>query len=381
MYKTKSKIDNAPRISDYVKDYVRYTLHQPEIAKELSAAHNFGHLDRVATGAYQIVIALGGTEREAETARAGGYLHDLVRSRTELMDDEQASAEKAKPMLSQLVKSGVFTREEMDIILASIKTKTVNKAGDPSDILSSKEKDNKEEFLKDRSRLIRFAVWAADKIEANGAFVMARRSQFVGGERFFAGDIGKLKQRLQNEGNPLAKEFDSELAILSESILRLGIINNPNLYPQWFRPVVDKLFDQQLEFYYPLLADKKSLLIEQGSSEDLEEDLEKMLIDIKFPAVKAADIQNYEKKRDKAGSKARIAAVTPGQIEAAKVIVKYFSAQESINTDTTGLIRRFKPEALTQNEDALMWLNKWHGEMLSYLNEGMGPLLQVLVQP
>ncbi len=113
------------RPSDAVMDYVHRVFRENKT--DLSAAHNFGHVSRVANGAYAIVKAVGGTEQQAEAARAGGYLHDLIRSRSELVDDETASAQKATPMLEQLVKVGKFNDAEMNAILASIKTANVPK--------------------------------------------------------------------------------------------------------------------------------------------------------------------------------------------------------------------------------------------------------------
>ena len=310
-------------------------------------------MGRVAAGAYLIVKALGGTEREAEAARAGGYLHDLVRSRTELVDDEALSARKAMPMLSRLVGSGVFTKWEMDAILASIMTATV-----PKDLLASEEKDDLSYFLEDRGRLIRLAVFLADKLEANGAFVIARRSQFVGGERFNAGDLKDLRQRLQAEGHPLARQFDPELAILLESYLRLGIKNNQGSYPKWFLPVVGGLFRRQREFYYALLSDKKLR----------EEDLARMLVELKFPAANRNSIKEWESRRP--DSRAQIAAATAGQIEGALEVVRFFSAPENIDIDTALLIKRFRPKTQKARE--------WRREMLSYLSRGIKPLISVL---
>jgi HD superfamily phosphodiesterase len=336
---TKSKSSEDSRLADGVKYFVRDDFRH---SSDVSAAHNFGHVDRVATGAYLIVKALGGTEREAEAARAGGYLHDLVRSHAETGNDEQLSVEKATPLLSQLVKSGTFTEWEKSAILASIETMTV-----PNKLLNSEEKNRPSYFLEDRTRLVKLAVFLADKLEANGAYVIARRSQFVGGERFHIGDLKYL-----------AEKFDPEMAILLESYLRLGVKNKQSIYPEWFKPVVNKLFERQREFYYALLSDK-------GLQES---DLARMLIELKFPEADAEKIKEYEKTRS--DSRIQIAAVTPEQTKAALEVVKFFSAPENMRIDTAGLIRKFNPTTQKAKE--------WHEEMLSYLQGGIGSLISEL---
>ncbi len=220
---------------------------------------------------------------------------------------------------------------------------------------------NKEEvrwFLEDGQKLIRFAVFAADKIEANGAYLLARRSQFVGGERFVAGDLKKLKERLETEGSPHAKEFDPVMAVLCESYVRLGFKNNPNLYPKWFAPVVRPLFETQVHFY-------RALLKARGHNEAY---LAGFMTDIKFPGVKAEDIERWELKRG--NSNDDIVLVPANHAYAAIEIVRFFGSPEHIHMDTAGLIRRFIPK--TKEAEY------WHSERLSYLDRGMEPMLAAL---
>jgi hypothetical protein len=346
-------VNDSSRISEEVRNFVCKTF---KSGKDRSAAHDFGHVERVADGAYSIVKALGGTEREAEMARAGGYLHDLVRSRTELIDDEMLSVKKARPMLHKLVKSGIITMQEADTIIAAIITKSV-----PEQLLSSSKKDRLSYFLNDRTRLVRLAVFFADKIDANGAFSMARRAQFVGGERFYTGDLKSFKQHLDSEGNVLAKQFDPELAILLESYLRLGLKNNQYFYPKWFRSVVDRLYAKQKEFYFALLAHRGLR----------EADVARMLIDTNFPGAKVSSIVKWESKRP--DSDRMIDAVTPEQVNAALEIIEFFGVQKNLGTDTAALVREFRP----RNKKA----KEWRREMVSYLDGGMDALLKSLRLP
>lgn len=312
----------------------------------LSAAHNFNHVNRVATSAYLVVKVLGGTEREAELARIGGYLHDLVRFPGEDRDDEELSAKKAMPMLREL---GSLSESEINTVLASIMTQSV-----PSELLSTEKKESISYFLADRSRLIRFAVFLGDKIDANGSFVIARRSQFVGGERLVNGDLNNFRKVLESKGIA----FDQEVAVTFESYLRLRVKNNVELYPKWFLPVVDRLFDQQKEFYYALLKHQNLH----------ENDIAKLIVSLKYPGADADEIEAYEAKRPE--SKMQIDISTEGQIDAALEVVKFFSEPRNIDRDTAELIREFDPKTTVAKI--------WRGNMLAYLDDGIKPLLEYM---
>jgi hypothetical protein len=374
---TQSQNANISLLADPVRDFAKSIIDQNP---NVSAAHNFKHATRVGEGAKQLVTgvitaaerdtestkilkvvgAAGGAERLAEVARAGGYLHDIVRAPTEAvkagtMDDEQASVEKSRPKLTELLSSGILTASEMNAILASIRTATVTDKNNP--LLPPEEKDRMSYLFEDTSRLIRFAVFAADKNDANGFFVIARRSQFVGGERLTKpdGDLYGIKQQLDRSGNPFAKQFDPELVVALESYIRLGVKNNPEVYPTWYRPVVDPLFGQQLGFYFPLLAHRG---LREG-------DLARLLVELKFPGIKPADIEKWEAKRNTEASNERINAVTAEQAESAYYTLNFYSAPNTVDTDTEALIRS------EPSNSKLPTAQKWHSGMLSYLDNGI----------
>jgi hypothetical protein len=135
----------------------------------------------------------------------------------------------------------------------------------------------------------------------------------------------------------------------------LGVKNNPEVYPNWYRPVVDPLFEQQLSFYYPLLTHR-------GLHED---DLARMLVELKFPGIKPADIDKWEAKRDKAASNARINLVTTEQAASAYNTLSFYSARGSVDTDTAELIRSQPPTP------ELPTAQKWHDGMVAYLDNSV----------
>jgi len=67
-----------------------------------SMVHDYGHLNRVASGAKWIVNILGGTKEEEELAYATGLLHDIVRPATEKICHAEASGERSREILLDL---------------------------------------------------------------------------------------------------------------------------------------------------------------------------------------------------------------------------------------------------------------------------------------
>lgn len=383
----KSVRKNMPRLADPIRDFAYKTLSE---SGDVSAAHNPKHLSRVGEGAYGFVTAfhemaiVGGftyyslrdvmspiisdnppvffleLNRQAESSRGGGYLHDVVRAASEDtkngIDDETASAMKSEPMLTGLVERGVLRQEEKDAILASIHTSTA--IGD-AELLKNPLKDAPVWFLENPTRLIRLGVFIADKCDANGSFVSIRRSQFVGGERLHkkTGDLFLLHEKVKDVPE-LAKWLTPEGVIALESYIRLGVKNNPNVYPAWTRPVVDGLFKQQQDFVYPLLA----------SMGITEEDIANAIKTfagkgMDYPGITLKQVDAYESTRDKAASLRRIGEVTEEQKASAKDLVAYCSATERMYSDTDELTRSYRSD--------LPSASKWRAQAIEQLDKGI----------
>lgn len=286
----------------------------------VSPAHNWGHVQRVSAYAPEIVKALGGSEREAEVARTAGYMHDIVRFPTETESHGQAGARKAKEVFSENEPGPFgFTKEEAEIILNAI-----SKHESPPPWLKTENRDKADLSAADR---IQLAVWLADKLEANGYYVLARRAGFVGGERVREGDLAK-------------KGFtpkDAAMAVAAESYIRLHIKNDQNLYPKYFRPVVDEMFDTQREFYYPLL---KGLNIS-------EEELAAFVVE-KGMAGKE-EVKKVEAKRS--DSKKTIQGQSEDAVKSSLEVISHFSSAKWYSADLRDSINTFNP----RNEKAKEW--------------------------
>lgn len=119
-----------------------------------NAAHDAGHLKRVALYASELMDVLSGTEREKELTYVAGLFHDVIRYPTDGHD--QRSAEETKRILPEYG----FKSEDINAIYDAIKSHNKlpvwgeNKLAD--------------------------AIVLADKLfEANGAYICFRRAMFM----------------------------------------------------------------------------------------------------------------------------------------------------------------------------------------------------------
>ncbi|OIO27657.1 hypothetical protein COX86_00350 [Candidatus Micrarchaeota archaeon CG_4_10_14_0_2_um_filter_60_11] len=279
---------------------------------EISPAHNWGHVQRVATYAPEIVKALGGTEGEAEVARTAGYMHDLVRKPTETESHGQAGARKTREVFAKNALGPFgFTEAETEIISHAI--------AKHEEVPSRLKGPNKDVPKMDSVDRVRLALWLADKLEANGYYILARRAGFVGGERIREGDLGKKGFKPQ----------DAPLVVALESYIRLHVKNDQDTYPKYFRPVVDEMFDVQRDFYYSLL---KGLNL-------TEEDVARLVVEKGM--AKQADVEKTEAKRK--DSRALIASRDEDAVKSAFEVIGHFSSEKWYRRDLKESIDSFRP--------------------------------------
>ncbi len=119
-----------------------------------NAAHDAGHLKRVAIYASELVDIMGGTEREKELTYIAGLFHDVIRYPTKGHD--QRSAEETKRILPEYG----FKSEDIDAIYDAIK-------------------DHNELPVWGENKLADAIVLADKLFEANGAYICFRRAMFM----------------------------------------------------------------------------------------------------------------------------------------------------------------------------------------------------------
>lgn len=212
--------------------------------EEVSEAHSFTHLENVA-GLTQVVGRLFDfTPRELQLSLIPGYMHDLIRSSSEDHDefnDEKASAERVDGVLRIERERGKIeiTDEELNAAYYAIE----NHSNQPVSFQNPETRNKAPESLAER---LHVAVFVADKLEANGARVIARRSSFVAGDRL--SETGDWR----NFGfHPKSDDYEGDelMVVALESMIRMGFKNPKDIYPDRLKPLVDPLYKIQEEFF------------------------------------------------------------------------------------------------------------------------------------
>lgn len=213
-----------------------------QIGAEITEAHSITHLKNVAALTTLVGTIYGYSDRALLTSYIGGSLHDLIREPSEdpEVGDELASAQAAIKLLEQEHerKTLTTTAAEREAVVYAI----ANHGKLPQWLNSPSFKERVPNSINEQTR---FALFVADKVEQNGARVIARRSSFVAGDR------------LQKEGDWQSFGFTphnpqypgDELTVVTiESILRLAFINPEGIYPKKLSPLVHPLYEVQRAF-------------------------------------------------------------------------------------------------------------------------------------
>ena len=226
------ELRNIALLGRYGVDYRRESGH------DVSEAHNIPHLRNVADLTQLVADLYGYTDREKKLAYTSGWFHDTVRSPSEdpSVADDEASAKEAVKILYDADGRNVIktTTEEREAISFAIK-----QHGHFPDLLA----DEKTRNANPRSleEKLWLALFVADKMEANGVRVIARRSSFVAGDR-----LKSEKGDWRNFG--FQPDRDENLVVAIESILRLTFVNPEEVYPESIQPLVHPLYEAQREF-------------------------------------------------------------------------------------------------------------------------------------
>ncbi|MEK6554750.1 MAG: HD domain-containing protein, partial [Bdellovibrionota bacterium] len=228
----RAEMRNVALLGRYGVDYRRKRGH------DISEAHNISHLRNVADLTQLVADLYGFSDRKKELVYASAWFHDTVRSPSEdpSVADDEASANEAARILNDANGKNVIktTLEERDAITFAIK----QHGRFPNWLAEEKTRNTNPHSLEDKLWL---ALFVADKMEANGVRVIARRSSFVAGDR-----LKSEKGDWRNFG--FEPDRDESLVVAIESILRLTVINPEEVYPDALHPLVHPLYEAQREF-------------------------------------------------------------------------------------------------------------------------------------
>ncbi len=321
-----------------------------DIGGEISEAHGPTHLRNTARLTQLVGSVYGFTPQENRLAYVGGLFHDVIvspRKEASSMDAE-LSADEARTQLDAMNNRRILvtTDEEREAVVDGIRHH-----GEKPGLFMDPQ--TREEIPHTLSERIHAALFVADKLEANGARVIARRSSYVAGDR-----LHRANGDLQEFGfKPNRDEF---LVVAVESLIRLAYVNPQEMYPRKLRLIVDPLYDVQREFVAGVLAnnpkngsmlkmaglllrtrrsDGKNLLEARGISAP--SDVKKLALDLD----------------DKTGLDVSYLGLDPEDVRnSSGEAVQYFSSHYQENLDT--LIDRWKPKGRASK--------RWRRLMLEY---------------
>jgi len=320
-----------------------------QMGLEVSEAHSPAHLRSVAELTQKMGSLYGFAERELRLAYASGWFHDAVRSSTEdpSVGDEEASANEARRIL---IKASLVTEEEGEAIAYAIARQGLY----PEWWSDPETRERIPELLGEKIHLVLFV---ADKMDANGVRVIARRSQFVAGDRL-RGEKGDWR----NFG--FRPDKDEALVVAIESLLRLAFINPEGIYPERLKPVVEPLYRTQRDFVLGIFWGLRSsvegvirMLLEKRNSEG-KNILQVRKISAPENVFELADLIVSKSGIDDGG----ILSVSDDVASSALETVEYFSRQYQEDLDHLAL--NWSPAGKKARE--------WRQGMIGYIEGGKG---------
>ena len=320
-----------------------------QMGLEVSESHSPAHLRSVAKLTQKVGTLYGFIDREVELAYASGSFHDAYRSPTEdpSVGDEEASANEARRILTE---TGLVTEEEGKAIAYAI----ARQGHFPGWWSDPETRERVPETLGEKLHL---ALFVADKMEANGVRVIARRSQFVAGDRL-RGEKGDWR----NFG--FQSDKDEARVVAIESLLRLAFINPEGIYPVRLKPVVGPLYQTQREFVLGVLWGLGlnlwhvvGLLLERRTNEG------KNILQARKIAAPENIFELVDLIRSRSGiNDVGITSVSGDIASSALETVEYFSRR--YQEDLDGLVMNWSPAGEKARE--------WRQGMIDYMQGGKG---------
>ncbi len=206
------------------------------------SGHDEPHLRSVAQLSTLACLAAGYDSKDIELSRIAGWFHDFERSmnETNATSDEAKSAEASTDFSIHMHSAGLYSTTDGE---RKALEDSILKNGRPPEFF--RDRPLPEQWTQQEKVLA--ALFVADKMEQNGVWVIARRSQFVGGARLRADGADLPKYGLQ-------PNRDENTAVLLEGLVRIAFINPEGIYPPVFKPLTSRMYDPQRDFLHGLFA-------------------------------------------------------------------------------------------------------------------------------
>ncbi len=319
----------------------------------------FPHLNNVSQLAPVFAKKLGYSEQDQFLSFIPGATHDLTRFKGEdsAVSDEAIAAEETRKLLRSSRRNGIVEINSPQ--MAAIQSAILRHSKAPDWLFDPTKRNLMPSKRADRLYL---ALFEADHVEANGPYLVARRSQFVGGTRMQPGDTPEDQGDLYKKGYRKGQELQ---VVAMEGIIRQSLRNPKTMQPDVLRPILDPLYQVQ-EAYFTGNVKALGVSLESLAEEIYDQGM----------ATGNRNISNAPKNPTELVQRfSEITGITNQTIEqapvgladASKEAIEFFSSQP--NTNLLTLIRSWKPKT---DQGAI-----WHDQMLDYIDGHWVKRLQV----
>lgn len=337
------------RIDDRASQYID----EHRDPKKVYPGHEKSHLERVAKLTSLAGKLAGCSSRVLVLSRIAGWFHDFGKSMTETnrQNDESSSAGAAVEFADQLDHANLYhtTLPDREDICHAI-----SECSRPPTFFTDRPSPDQWSYREQ----VQAILFVADKLEANGVMVIARRSQYVGGARLRDSQEADLPNFDLHPGQDEAK------AVLLESAVRIIFINPENAYPPVFKPLTSEMYSPQRDFIHGLLAstgmsidDYADLLLNTKLKPSIDPRQPNYLQTRRCPNLSRAELAK-KLRLDGGLSDTAIRSASQYLVSSALEAITYFSSDYEKETDA--LIQAWQP----QNQVAKVWQQ----QMVEYLN-------------
>lgn len=309
----------------------------------------FPHLNNVSQLAPVFAQKLGYSEQDQFLSFIPGATHDLTRFKGEdsSASDEAIAAAETRKLLRHSRRNGIV---EINLSqMADIQSAILRHSKAPDWLFDPTKRNVKPPKRADRLYL---ALFEADHVEANGPYLVARRSQFVGGTRMQPGetpaDHGDLYKKGYRPGDELK-------VVAMEGIIRQTLRNPKTMQPDALKPVLDPLYAVQ-EAYFTGNVKALGVTLESLAEEIYDQNMAKGNRNITNAPQNPDEL--VKRFSETTGITNQTIDQAPASLaDASMEAIEFFSSQP--DTNLLDLIRTWRPKT---DQGA-----QWHDQMLDYI--------------
>lgn len=308
----------------------------------------YPHLNNVSQLAPTFARKLGYSELDQFLAFIPGATHDLTRFKGEdsAISDEAIAAAETRRLLRFSRRDGIVDINSTQ--MADIQSAILRHSKAPDWLFDPARRNMTPSKRADRLYL---ALFEADHVEANGPYLVARRSQFVGGTRMQAGDTSAEQGDLYKKGY---RPGDELKVVAMEGIIRQALRNPKTMQPDALRPILDPLYKVQ-ETYFTGNVKAMGVSLESLAEEIYDQGMATGNRNItNAPKNPGELVQRFSEITGI--SNQTIDQAPSGLADASKEAIEFFSGQP--NTNLLELIEAWQPGKAQSAE--------WHHQMLDY---------------